>query len=138
MARTKIEISVDKVAQLAGLGLTQRQIADYFGVSVDTLGRRQNDDADFAAAIKYGRAKANANVANALYDKATKDKDATAIIWYEKTRAGKADKIDVRIGSLLENEIDKMLDYLAENLPGDVYRLVLDTLAKYNADSSES
>lgn len=136
--RQKVEMSIDKVAELAGLGLTQRQIADYFGVDPSTLTRRQSEDKDFAQALKHGRARGMANVANAVFDSATKDKNPTAMIWYEKTRSGKSEKIDIRVTAALDQELDKMLDYLAEKLPADVYRIVLDTLASYDAGSTES
>ena len=63
------------------------------GISEDTLTRRKQDTAEFADAINKGRAKAAEEVSNALYTKATVEKDLGAIIWYEKTRRGLTDKV---------------------------------------------
>jgi hypothetical protein len=93
MARPRIDIDIDRVSELAGHGLTQAEICAVLGISEDTLGRRKQDTADFAEAIKAGKAKAAQEVSNALYTKATVDKDLGAIIWYEKTRRGLSDKV---------------------------------------------
>jgi hypothetical protein len=53
---------------------------------------RQAENAEFAEALKRGRGTGIANVTNALYEKATVDKDNTAMIFYLKNRAGWVDK----------------------------------------------
>lgn len=92
MARPRIDIDIDRVAELAGRGLSQAEICLVMGISEDTLSRRKQDTAVFADAINKGRAAAAQEVSNALYQKATVDKDLGAIIWYEKTRRGLSDK----------------------------------------------
>ena len=47
----------------------------------------RGDNADFADAIKKGKAQANESVSNVLFD-LCKAGNITAIIWYEKTRRG--------------------------------------------------
>lgn len=91
MGRKVIEIDIAEVERLAGLGLTQDEIALSLGVSLATITRRQRDNDDFDEAIKRGKAKANQEVANALFGKAAAG-DMTAVIWWEKTRAGRSDK----------------------------------------------
>lgn len=92
MARPKIDIDLEQVEQLAGLGLTQEEIALSLGISTDTIGRRKKDSADFADAIKRGQANAARAVANRLFDKCLEG-DLGAIIWFEKTRRGLSDRI---------------------------------------------
>ncbi len=92
MARPRIDIDIDRVAELAGRGLTQAEICAVIGISEGTLYSRKRDSEVFEDAIKNGRAAAAIEVSNALYQKATIDKDLGAIIWYEKTRRGMTDK----------------------------------------------
>jgi len=94
MGRKKIEIDIEQIEALAGRGLTIGEICDCLGVSWDTLSRRRKESADFEDAIKRGKAKAHAVVANALYD-AAKSGQSWAIIWYEKTRCGLSEHTEV-------------------------------------------
>lgn len=87
MGRKRIEINLEEVERLAGLGLTEEEIALSLGVSTDTLARRKQGIAAFAEAIKRGKAKAGGEVANALFQQALAGNVAAAI-WYEKTRRG--------------------------------------------------
>jgi hypothetical protein len=89
--RKPIEIDLAKVERLAGLGLSERQICDSLGISEATLGRRKHFD-DFEGALKKGKARAIANVANRLYE-LCKEGNTTAIIWFEKTRSGFSDHL---------------------------------------------
>jgi len=50
-------------------------------------GARKAENADFAVAIKKGKAQANGLVSNVLFN-LCKSGNVTAIIWYEKTRRG--------------------------------------------------
>ncbi len=73
MGRPRIEITTAMIAEaerLAARGLTKEQIAYCLGFSADTLSRREKDSAAFAEAIKKGKAKGIADVANALYESA--------------------------------------------------------------------
>lgn len=115
MARPRIDIDIDRVAELAGRGLTQAEICAVMGVSEDTLSRRKHDTAVFAEAIKAGRAKAAQDVANALYEKATVEKDLGAIIWYEKTRRGLSDRIQQNITLDVSKLSDDELRAIAES-----------------------
>jgi transcriptional regulator with XRE-family HTH domain len=75
------------VERLAEQGLTEEEIATALNVSTDTIGRRKRDSADFADAMKRGRAKGADKVSGALMEQCAKGNTA-AIIWYEKTRRG--------------------------------------------------
>ena len=95
MGRPKFEITeaiCAKAEHLASKGLTVDQIAAVFGVSDATIYERQAENPDFSDALKRGRASGIVNVTNALYEKATVDKDNTAMIFWLKNRAGWVDK----------------------------------------------
>ena len=94
MGRKKIEIDFTEAERLAGLGLSQAEIALSLGISEDTLARRKADSADFAEAIKKGQTSAKAEIGNKLFELA-KAGDLGAIIWIEKTRFGYSDKMNV-------------------------------------------
>ena len=95
VGRPKFEITDDimkKAEDYAAKGLTAEQIAMVLGISETTFYERQAENAEFAEALKKGRGTGIANVTNALYEKATVDKDNTAMIFYLKNRAGWVDK----------------------------------------------
>ena len=92
--RKRIEIDLREVERLGGLGLSESQICDSLGISDETLRKRKNESLDFLAALKRGKAKANGQVANWLF-KNCRQGNVTAQIWWEKTRAGHTDKIEL-------------------------------------------
>jgi hypothetical protein len=71
-----------KVEALAGYGLRQPEIASLINGGMDwkTLVIHFREELD------RGVAKANAQVSKSLFDRATKDKDTTAMIWWTKSR----------------------------------------------------
>ena len=91
MARNKIDIDLKRLKALASQGLSEEQIAASLGISTDTIGRRKQDDADFAEALKSGKASGIETVTNALFEKANTG-DNTAMIFWLKNRAGWRDK----------------------------------------------
>lgn len=114
MARPRIDIDIDRVAELAGRGLTQAEICAVMGIGESTLYRRKADMEVLTDAINKGRAKAAEEVANALYTKAVTDKDLGAIIWYEKTRRGLSDRIQQHITMDVSKLSDDELRAIAE------------------------
>lgn len=92
--RKRIAINLRKVERLGGLGLSERQICDALGISDETLRRRKIDSVDFVAALKRGKARACGNVANWLYEQCRQG-NTTAQIWWEKTRSGFSDKVQI-------------------------------------------
>ena len=95
IGRPKFEITeaiCAKAEHLASKGLTVDQKAAVFGVSDATIYERQAENPDFYDALKRGRAAGIVDVTNALYEKATVDKDNTAMIFWLKNRAGWVDK----------------------------------------------
>lgn len=94
MARPKIEIDISRVEVLAAQGLTQAEICLCLGISENTLLRRKSEVEVLADAIKRGKARAASEISNTLYQMA-KSGDLGAIVWYEKTRRGLSDKLQV-------------------------------------------
>ena len=87
ITKPKIEINLKQVEALAARGLTQQQIADSLGISESTLYTNKRENADFAEAIKRGKAKGIATVTNKLFAK-IEEGNLTATIFYLKTQAG--------------------------------------------------
>lgn len=109
--KPKIELDIQKVEELAGLGLTKEEIALSLGVSYSTLNRRAKEFEEVETAIQRGRALANIKVAGELM-KAIECGNVTAMIFYLKTRAGWTEKIRTEVtgadGEILkvENRLD--------------------------------
>ena len=74
-----------KVSGMYGVGIPQEDIARFLGVDEKTLRKYYREELDTSLI------KANAAIGGALYSKA-KAGDTSAIIWWEKTRAGKSDQ----------------------------------------------
>lgn len=118
MARTKIDINVADVERLAGLGLTQAEICTSLGISERTLYRRKRDMAVVADAIKRGQAKTAETVSNWLFE-LCKKRNLGAIIWFEKTRRGLSERVDMTIRDWREearqhgvDDVDELFDKL--------------------------
>lgn len=94
--KPKIEIDLDKVEMLASRGLTLEQIATSLGISVKTLERRKRDMTEMSDAIKRGRDKGVALIANKLYAEA-KDGNVAAMIFFLKTQGGWKEKQEVDV-----------------------------------------
>lgn len=68
---TKYEVEyVGQVYKLCLLGATDEQIADFFEINVDTVHEWTAQHPEFSDARKRGKAEADANVAEALYNRA--------------------------------------------------------------------
>ena len=78
-----------QAGELAGIGLTQVQIASVLGIGESTLRKHKHEDARLYSALEAGRAKAAAIVGRALFHRAS-DGDVNAIKWYEMTRQNRA------------------------------------------------
>ncbi|EAW1174415.1 hypothetical protein S922_23060 [Salmonella enterica subsp. enterica] len=87
MARPKAAIDLAQVEALATQGLSDQQISDALGISLSTLKRQKKANEPFWTALKKGKAKGVAAIANKLFTKAQAG-DTTAIIFFLKTRGG--------------------------------------------------
>jgi hypothetical protein len=86
VGRKRIELDIAQIEDLAGSGLNEQEICDILGISLSTLTRRKKEIV-FQDAIRRGRSRSHAVVANALFE-AAKAGQSWAVIWYEKTRCG--------------------------------------------------
>ncbi len=77
---------LETVESYASRGLNQQQIADALGISYGCLAEKKNEYDDFNEAIKRGKAKGIAHVANNLL-KNVENGNVTAQIFYLKTQA---------------------------------------------------
>lgn len=130
MARPRVEISDEQLRQaeiLAGYGLTQAQISDVLGVARRTF-ERKKDEPRVKAALEKGRAKAQLRMAKSIFEKGL-DGDMTAAIWWEKTRAGRSEKVRVLVEQELERELMALLGVLEETLEPDDFRKAASALA---------
>lgn len=80
-----------QVEALAGYGIPLSQIGAVVGMDEKTM------RAYYALELERGKALANAKVAQTLFERATKDRDTTAAIWWTKARMGWTDKTDVNL-----------------------------------------
>ncbi len=87
ITKPKIQIDLAKVESLAANGLTQEQIAAALGISESTLHKRKQENTEFTAAIKRGKAKGIALVTNKLME-SIKGGNMTGMIFFLKTQAG--------------------------------------------------
>lgn len=87
----KVELTETQFSEmevLAGLGLNLNDIASVFGISKTTLWRYANENPRINETLEKGRAKANAKVAQSLYNNAVKNDNIAAQIWWTKSRMG--------------------------------------------------
>jgi hypothetical protein len=61
---------VEQAAKLCALAATDRELADFFGVTVTTLNRWKRDHPEFCASIKVAKAAADDRVERSLYERA--------------------------------------------------------------------
>jgi len=95
LANTK-DIDLDRLYNLAKMGLSEDQIAISLGISASTITRRKRDDDQFDRTLKAGKQKGVETVTNALFEGATGAKPSTsAQIFFLKNRAGWRDKTEV-------------------------------------------
>lgn len=64
------KISLRKVEKLAGFGLIDKEIAEFFDIHVDTVADYKKKHPEFSYAIKKGKLKADKYVAESLYHRA--------------------------------------------------------------------
>jgi DNA-binding CsgD family transcriptional regulator len=110
MARPKVELDPDEIERYAASGLTNEEIAQAVGVGVDTLYRHKRESIVLGEAIKRGRLKSHVAVSNKLLDLCMAG-NVTAIIWYEKSRRGLTDKINVspeELDAAINRELERI------------------------------
>jgi predicted transcriptional regulator len=98
MARPRKDLTEEQIAQVRKLAavLTMEQIADFLGISEQTLRRRFQDDPRVLEAYKKGKGEALAGVATNLIQQA-REGNTTAAIFYLKTQGGWREKSEVDV-----------------------------------------
>lgn len=97
VGRPKIEVTekmLDQIKVLAGIGMKEVEICHAIGISEDTFQRRTKDTEAFREAYERGKAIIKAEVSKQLYNK-IRNGDLGAIIWFEKSRYGYRDRMQV-------------------------------------------
>jgi hypothetical protein len=87
----------ETIKRLSGYGLTQAQIADYFGVNRNVLTKAFQRDDSLRQAYDHGRALVIERITDILIQKAMGG-DLKAIIFYLKTKAGFNERMTVDHG----------------------------------------
>ena len=134
VGRPRFEITpevCEKVENLSAQGLTVEQISLVLGINKSTMFDKQNEYSDFSDALKRGRGKGIANVTNALYQKATVDRDNTAIIFYLKNRAGWVEKQEIQSTVEQRHVID------LTRIPDDQLESIENAFSRLDAGASE-
>jgi len=96
--RPRLEIAEDQIGQVEKLAavLTMEQIADFLGISEQTLRRRMMEDPAVLEAYKRGKGEALASVATNLIQQAQQG-NTTAAIFYLKTQGGWREKQELEL-----------------------------------------
>lgn len=87
--RPRLEISAEQITQIEALAayLSREQIADYLGMSRETLRARMDETPDIEAAFNRGKSKAIASVAKGLIMQA-QEGNVSAAQFFLRTQAG--------------------------------------------------
>ena len=113
MGRRKLAVTDDHIVQLeklAGYGLTMAAMAHIIGMAPTTMAARMREDQRIGEALERGKALAEQRIGQALYNVALDPShrgQMTAIIWWEKTRAG---RIEPRHESTKDIEANETLE----------------------------
>lgn len=100
--RKKWEPDLARIEELAANGLTQEQIAKACGIHPNNFATRKWKDDELRDAITRGQARGIGEVANALFENATKNKNVAAQIFFLKARAKWRDN-EVELGMTVDD-----------------------------------
>ena len=135
VGRPKFEITDEVLLNVENLmtkGLTKEQAAGMLGVSVSTFMLHQSENSEFSDAIKRGQARGIDAVTNALFEKATIDRDNTAMIFFLKNRAGWVDNQEVATTVEQKHVID------LTRIPDDQLKSIEDAFSRIDVGTGES
>lgn len=82
----KKEIDPTRLKELAGLGLTQKEMARCLGMSESTFYVRLEEQPELLEFMEQGKAEANAQVASAFFQKCLKGDMSAIKYWYQVNR----------------------------------------------------
>src|SRR5690606_33501210 len=98
---------LDEIEEMAGKGLTQKQIASFYGISHMTWHKMKNADERIQESCKVGKSKTIDFVAGKLMQQ-IKIGNLPAIIFYLKTQAGWSEKTFFNVETKVKS---KKVDY---------------------------
>ena len=135
VGRPRFEITDEVLLNVENLmtkGLTKEQASGMLGVSLSTFMLHQSENSEFSDAIKRGQSRGIDAVTNALFEKATIDRDNTAMIFFLKNRAGWVDKQEVATTVEQKHVID------LTRIPDDQLKSIEDAFSRTDVGTGES
>ena len=136
--RKPINIDIVELERLAGMGLSERQIASALDISNSTLTRKKHIK-QIEHALKKGRAKAVALVSSKLFDNAMEGKETSAIFFLKnRDPENWKDRQEVINASINLNDV---INGAKTRLGGSMTNIIeakeVNPLAKANAEGEQ-
>lgn len=107
--KPKIEVNLQEVERLAGLGLSQEKIAFHLNMSAATLYNRKKDVKEFREAIARGRTRAEIKAADYL-QRLIDQNDRQAIMFYLKTQCGWSETVKSDVKAEVQSDVKATLN----------------------------
>ena len=116
MGRPKSDVDWKRVDKMLLAQCSGTEIAAYLGIDDNTLYRacQRDHNIGFGTYSQQKRAKGQATAKEAFFDKAFKDKDTAAAIFWTKQHLGWSDKKDVKMSGEL-NQVARVMIELPDN-----------------------
>ncbi len=105
MARRRIELDLEKVKELAGLGLYHWQIAQALGISADTLERRMKEEPRLDQAVRQARTQVLTEMAGAVLAKA-REGNLQAQLFILRSFTRRKEQVEIRKWDDLLSTVD--------------------------------
>lgn len=98
----RIELNTEIAERMAALGMTYQEMADIYGVQVDTISRRVKDDSAFSEAVKRGAAVRKMSLRRMQYKRARLEAEglvgsATMLVWLGRNELGQRQEVNVNV-----------------------------------------
>lgn len=93
VGRPRFEFDLKQVQALATIQCTDDELGAVLGCSTDTIGRRKQEDPDFAEALKRGKEQGKVSLRR-LQWKAAQNGNITMLIWLGKQFLGQRDRME--------------------------------------------
>ena len=97
MGRPRIEIDPKELKQLARLQCTMKEVAAFFGCSVDTIERRFNEDEELRQIWEDGKGMGMISLRRKQFQILEEKNDTTMAIWLGKNILGQRDKVELDV-----------------------------------------
>ena len=101
MGRPKIEIDFNVVRGMCAVMATEKEIANYFGCTIQTINERCKDETGctFLDLFKKNSEAGKMSLRRSQFSNATKNNNATMQVWLGKQYLGQRDKAEVDLSS---------------------------------------